>query len=342
MTMVPPEIKSVPLALRLRVKAMLDSKLTVKEIFERLVGPEAGELSGGVDPELVTEALRSLSPEFTLSANPFATSENATTSPPIGDEMPAKSSGVTPDGASQKASPESQTEPAIANDVARLFSLLNLNIGGDNPGIVIQFIGSIRGEGISTVAREFAQICAVHSDRPVLLLDLDLRLDQQFTYFAERRGREKELRRPGSAVGLDVDLGQLVRIDKETLGLGANEHLITAHRVGDTSLYVSRVHPHIRERKLVPQMTRAPTCWMQLRHSIAVTVVDSPPFTESFDGLSVSSLVDQVVLVIEAENTRMPVVAELCDRLATQNAPIAGVVFNKRRFYIPRFIYRWI
>ncbi len=125
-------------------------------------------------------------------------------------------------------------------------------------------------------------------------------------------------------------------------GLAQSEQVITAHRVGDSSLYVSRVHPHVRQRKAMPQMTKAPAFWDQLRQRTAVTVVDSPPFTDSFDGLSVSGMVDQVIVVIEAESTRTPVVAELCDRLTSQNAAIAGVVFNKRRFYIPRFIYRWI
>lgn len=353
-----PDNRPIPVALRLRIKAMLDAKLSVEEIFERLAGAEAGT---GLDPALVARALRTFTPGFTPTGDPFNDPEMTV---PTADEMlPILRREENAAGAAHRdetpvtdvideteetksepapTPPPPPAEPAIANDVSRLFSLLNLNIGDDTPGIVVQFIGSHRGEGTSTVAREFAHICTVHSDRPVLLLDLDFRRDHQFDYFAERRGRDKELRRPGSAADLGVDLGQLVRLEKDITGLGDNEHLITAHRVGDTSLYVSRVHSYLRERKAMPQMTKALACWKQLRQVTAVTVVDSPPFTESFDGLSVSGLVDHAVLVVEAESTRMPVVAEFCDRLASQNAPIAGIVFNKRRFYIPRFIYRWI
>jgi Mrp family chromosome partitioning ATPase len=322
------------LALRLRVKAMLDAKLSVGEIFERL--------KGQFETEQVADALRS------LTATVPETSRSWPVEPPTG---PAASAAEPESGPEPEAEPEPDTppepdpeasEPFIANDVARLFSLLDLVVSGDAPGVVIEFIGSRRGEGTSTIAREFAQVCAVHSDRPVLLLDLDLRHDGQFDHFADRRGKDRELRRPGGATDIGVDLGQLVRVDFEMAGLHASDRLITSHRVGDTALYVSRLHPLLRERKLTPQVTKTPTFWTELRRLTAVTVVDCPPFSDSFDGLAISSLVDRVVVVVEAESTRLPVVAELCDRLSVQNAPVAGVVFNKRRFYIPRFIYRWI
>jgi Mrp family chromosome partitioning ATPase len=300
-----------------------------------------------MDPDLIAAALRTLSPDFEHTRTRHARhmrapSADAFNPGPNASDVPPSADAPVEDGEQAPEPPLQSPDPPITNDVSRLFSLLNLHVGGDARGTVIEFISSHRGEGTSTVAREFAQICAMHSDKPVLLLDLDLRRDKQFTHFAERHGRDKELRRPGGAVQFGVDLGHLVRLDKEVIGLGPAEHVITAHRVGDSSLYVSRVHPHVRQRKAVPHMTKVPALWDQLRRVTAVTVVDSPPFTDSFDGLSVSGLVDLVIIVIEAESTRTPVVAELCDRLTSQNATIAGAIFNKRRFYIPRFIYRWI
>jgi protein-tyrosine kinase len=146
----------------------------------------------------------------------------------------------------------------------------------------------------------------------------------------------------GRAVSLGIDLGKLVRLDKEIPALPASETLITVHRIGETSLHVTRINPLVRAQGVVPQVTRAPDCWEQVRRKTTLTIVDSPPLTDSFDGLAVSGLVDRVVVIMEAESTRLPVVSELCDRLTQQQAPIAGVVFNKRRFYIPRFIYRWL
>jgi Mrp family chromosome partitioning ATPase len=47
-----------------------------------------------------------------------------------------------------------------------------------------------------------------------------------------------------------------------------------------------------------------------------------------------------VVLVVEAESSRTPVVADLRDMIMARGANLAGIVLNKRRFYIPEKIYR--
>ena len=51
---------------------------------------------------------------------------------------------------------------------------------------------------------------------------------------------------------------------------------------------------------------------------------------------------DAVVLVVAAEMTRSPIVQNLADKLQAQNAPIAGITFNKRKLYIPDGVYKWL
>ena len=51
---------------------------------------------------------------------------------------------------------------------------------------------------------------------------------------------------------------------------------------------------------------------------------------------------DAVVVVVAAESSRAHAVQHLCDKLRSQNAPIVGLVLNKRRFYIPQRLYRWM
>ena len=43
--------------------------------------------------------------------------------------------------------------------------------------------------------------------------------------------------------------------------------------------------------------------------------------------------------MIEAEETRAAVAANLIERVAASGGKVAGVVLNMRRFHIPRFIY---
>jgi Mrp family chromosome partitioning ATPase len=50
--------------------------------------------------------------------------------------------------------------------------------------------------------------------------------------------------------------------------------------------------------------------------------------------------VDGVVLVIEAERVRTPVIERAVDTLQDCGANVLGAVLNKRRFPIPRFLYK--
>jgi Mrp family chromosome partitioning ATPase len=69
-------------------------------------------------------------------------------------------------------------------------------------------------------------------------------------------------------------------------------------------------------------------------------LIDSPPATISSDGLAISKKVDGVVLVLEAENTRWPIVESVKSLIERNGGNLLGMVFNKRRYYIPDSIYR--
>jgi protein-tyrosine kinase len=45
-------------------------------------------------------------------------------------------------------------------------------------------------------------------------------------------------------------------------------------------------------------------------------------------------------LVVEAENTRWKVSENTKKRLIASKSKILGIIFNKRRYYIPKFFYR--
>jgi Mrp family chromosome partitioning ATPase len=52
--------------------------------------------------------------------------------------------------------------------------------------------------------------------------------------------------------------------------------------------------------------------------------------------------VDGVIFVVEAEKTRWPVALAAKEKIVSHGGNILGMVFNKRRFYIPEFVYRKI
>jgi protein-tyrosine kinase len=80
--------------------------------------------------------------------------------------------------------------------------------------------------------------------------------------------------------------------------------------------------------------------WEKLRQQFDFILVDSPPATSTTDGLSISPKVDGVVLVLEADKTRWQVAESVKAKIVKNGGRILGIVFNKRRYYIPEFIYK--
>jgi Mrp family chromosome partitioning ATPase len=80
--------------------------------------------------------------------------------------------------------------------------------------------------------------------------------------------------------------------------------------------------------------------WKKLRQRFDLILIDSPPATTSPDGLALSSKVDGIVLVVEAEKTRWPVAESTKNRILSSGGKILGIVLNKRRYHIPDFVYK--
>jgi len=92
--------------------------------------------------------------------------------------------------------------------------------------------------------------------------------------------------------------------------------------------------------KEISDTQRFGTLWEKFRQRFDFILVDSPPATSTSDGLSISPKVDGVVLVLEADKTRWPVAESVKAKIIQNGGRILGIVFNKRRYYIPEFIYK--
>lgn len=76
-----------------------------------------------------------------------------------------------------------------------------------------------------------------------------------------------------------------------------------------------------------------------VKAAFPIVIVDAPSLQRSSAALLLSSLADQSLVVIEAEETRTAVAANLIERVSASGGKVAGVILNMRRFHIPRFIY---
>lgn len=213
-------------------------------------------------------------------------------------------------------SPSSKFTQSVMEEEIRLYQNLEALLP-DTTKKIIQFIGSREGEGTSTIVRDFAEVSATKFGRMVLILDADQHHPSQHLFFhvVSERGWQEVARENGPI---------------ET----------ALHQFGETRLFISpsseysASHPHIYDSLLIDVF------WKKLRQRFDLILIDSPPATLSGDGLVISSKVDGVVLVVEAEKTRWPVVENVRDRIKSSGGNILGIVLNKRRYHVPEWIYK--
>lgn len=71
-------------------------------------------------------------------------------------------------------------------------------------------------------------------------------------------------------------------------------------------------------------------------------VIDGPPVLESPDSATLAAVADGVVVVVQANRAKRPVLTRAVDLLRKAGARPLGSVLNRRRLEIPEFIYRRI
>jgi uncharacterized protein involved in exopolysaccharide biosynthesis/Mrp family chromosome partitioning ATPase len=182
-------------------------------------------------------------------------------------------------------------------------------------GTIVQVIASGIGEGVSSLARDLALVAARTGRTRVLLLDLSA---------------------PGD-VQVKALLGEFGATISQTRQLMAAPRDVVIHRLGLETLYVSEIRG---------TPSAGPSVWIDLfptlRTDFDLVIIDSPSSDRSHDGIMLAPDLDVTFLIVEAEKTRSAVAQNLRDRILDAGGCIGGVILNKRRFYLPGFIYRYL
>lgn len=175
-------------------------------------------------------------------------------------------------------------------------------------GRMIGFIASGSGEGTTTLASAYAKIAGSHSRRRVLLINATSDNPQI----------------PGVLPTLvaELPLGPCLRPHSDNVATGS----LGGASTGDA----------------LWKLLALPELWQDLRRQYDDIVLDLPAASSSRLGLVCASLCDGVVVVLEAEKTRAPVVENLIASLRAVRAPILGTVMNRRRFHLPKRVYQWL
>jgi protein-tyrosine kinase len=206
--------------------------------------------------------------------------------------------------------------PEMEEEMISLYHTIAASLPGmDHRSVLI--IASSSNEGASTVARELARTVSLRMGKNVLLIDLDRSRPDLHVYTGLKPGRTAD---DGGGPGdpIDKDLCQ----------------------VEESSLYVMPLFQTSRFTPKTLESAKGHGFWEPLKERFDLIIVDAPPATRFPDGPGIVSQVDGVVLVVEAEKTRWPVAQSVRDKIVKSGGNILGIVFNKRKFYIPQWLYK--
>jgi len=211
--------------------------------------------------------------------------------------------------------------PVLDGDFLRELGILRNSLDaalGDVRRPVVLFAGAVAGEGATTLATAYARLLALERSRRVLLVELNARRPAM----GERLGLE-----PGEGIAQYLTearpLSSVVQRLADTPGLD----VITA---GGSDAVKIQLNLERRFDKLLEEARRA----------YDAVVLDAAPVTTSPETPPLAERVDGVVLVVQTGRTKREVVQRALGILGQFEKTFLGVVLNRKKYYIPEFIYR--
>lgn len=181
----------------------------------------------------------------------------------------------------------------------------------------ILFLGTTHGDGASTTAINFATTIARNGRLNVLLIEANLRNPRLHEVFQ---------------VDPDQSLsGYLTDGEKATGGI---------KKVGPENLYVVTPGSKLSGPVSLFESQRFSEFLKTMRTEFDYVVLDGPPLPSFSESKVICNKVDGVVIVIESGKTRKQVALRAKKYIEQAGGTVLGVVLNKRKYHIPKWIYR--
>ena len=177
--------------------------------------------------------------------------------------------------------------------------------------------GTAHGGGTSTTAVNLATSLADNARTSVLIVDANLRTPGLHRFF-----------NTDSANGMSELLD--VRGEKN----------FGFKKIGDNELYLFPCGIKRSKSDGYFESRRFDSFLDNVRNSFDYVIFDSAPVSGFPDAQTLCSKVDGVILVITYDKTRRQVAVRAKKELEDAGANILGVVINRRKYYIPDWIYR--
>ncbi len=195
---------------------------------------------------------------------------------------------------------------------------------GKSSGIprTIAMTSSDFNQGVSTIVSKLALTFSKYEKGPVLLIDTNFAKPTIHKIFGIQPS-------PGIGEYLIDDTDKEIKVYPSPI---KNLHIIPAGDIitNPTSKFDS------------PKFLQLLSKW---KTNYSYILFDTPPLQcdmkqcDMNSSVRLASLVDGVVIVVEAERDRRELLLNMKQRLLDANANILGVVLNKTKYYIPKWLY---
>ena len=227
----------------------------------------------------------------------------------------------------------------LTSEMAALWAALGPAPG--HRGRVIQIAAATSGEGVSTVAREYARLAAVRARRPVWLIDADLAQQGQLEAVAAEPDRfgtlgKAAIATPDGSIFFAVTPRIMDRAGKPV----HPARLMTARPCLGGRLWVTRfAAEHLRSGQRAEAVGDA-RYWDALRKHADTVVIDAPAADRNDMAITLAPFVDATVLVVAADGAAASEPLMLRDEIEAVGGKIAGVVVNRSTYNPPAFLRR--
>ncbi|MES2352832.1 MAG: CpsD/CapB family tyrosine-protein kinase [Pseudomonadota bacterium] len=185
---------------------------------------------------------------------------------------------------------------------------------------VILFIGVSSGSGISTAAANFAATVAQDADSKVLLIDANF-----------RSGKHQSDDDAWNETGEPTSLSKLLAEPSPVWPAPGPSNLYVLPRGVSSTMPLSLFQSENYDRLLD-----------RVRQHFRYVIVDGPALQGHPEALVLSRKADGVILVIESEATRKRTALWAKEQIEAAGGAVLGAVLNKRKYYIPDWLYKYI
>lgn len=237
----------------------------------------------------------------------------------IGGVVPGNSV-VRPGPRRVETTPAPPGRDAVPEEFLRELGILRNSIEtalGGSQKRSIMFTSSSHGEGTTTLAMNYARMVSAHGHSRVLLVEVNARRPSLFW----RLGLSDH---EGVTDYFESDrrLSSVV----QTVGLlGVDVIHIGQRDPAKIQLHLEKAFPELIQEALRDYDT---------------VIVDAPPAVLSPETPPMTFSVDGVVLVVLCGRTKREIVQRSLGMIAQFQGKVLGIVLNRKKYYIPEFIYR--